>query len=112
MPVYIVGYGLTNPDRDNPHLSKAKKGKYRYWRMLEFTWIIDASESAPQIYDYLEENISQNDKLLVCKLAGDAALADGFSEEGTDWLERILETFASSAPKSRSAKLNFRFTEC
>jgi len=110
MPVYIVGYGLTNPDRDNPHLSEAKKGKYRYWRMLEFTWIIDASESAPQIYDYLE-NISQNDKLFVCKLAGDAALADGFSEEGTDWLERILETFASSAPKSRSAKLNFRFTE-
>jgi hypothetical protein len=79
--------------------------------MLEFTWIIDASESAPQIYDYLEENISQNDKLFVCRLAGDAALADGFSEEGTDWLERILETFASSAPKSRSAKLNFRFTE-
>ena len=36
MPAYIVGYGLTNPDRDNPHLSKAKKGKYRYWRILEF----------------------------------------------------------------------------
>jgi hypothetical protein len=36
--------------------------------MLTFTWIIDASESAPQIYDYLEENISQNDKLFVCRL--------------------------------------------
>jgi hypothetical protein len=26
----------------------------------------------------------------VCQLAGDAALADGFSDEGTAWLERIL----------------------
>jgi hypothetical protein len=36
MPAYIVGYGLTNPDRDHPHLSEAKKGKYRYWRIVEF----------------------------------------------------------------------------
>src|SRR5215217_2609493 len=97
-----------DPGRNHPRLSEAKKGKYRYWRILEFTWIIDASESAPQIYDYLEENISQNDKLFVCKLAGDAALADGFSEEGTDWLERILETFASSAPTAVFSVIDLR----
>jgi len=44
-----------DPDRNHPRLSKAIKEKYRYWRILEFTRIIDASESAPQIYDYLEE---------------------------------------------------------
>ena len=50
----------------------------------------DASESAARIYDYLEANIDPNDKLFVCRLAGDAALADGFSDEGAAWLERIL----------------------
>jgi hypothetical protein len=85
-----VEYGLMDPGRNHPRLSKAIKEKYRYWRILEFTWIIDASESASQIYKYLEENIDQNDKLFVCRLAGDAALADGFSEEGAAWLERIL----------------------
>ncbi len=90
MPAYIVEYGLRNPEKNHPRLSRAIKGKYRYWRILEFTWIIDASESASRIYDYLESNIDQDDKLFVCRLAGDAALADGFSDEGTAWLEQIL----------------------
>ena len=90
MAAYIVEYGLRDPERNHPRLSKAIRKKYRYWRILEFTWIIDASESAPQIYSYLEANIDQNDKLFVCQLAGDAALTDSFSEEGMAWLERIL----------------------
>jgi hypothetical protein len=90
MPAYIVEYGLMDPERHHPHLSRAIKEKYRYWRILEFTWIIDASESAPQIYEYLEENIDQHDKLFVCRLGGDVALSDRFSDEGTAWLERIL----------------------
>jgi len=32
----------------------------------------------------------EGDKLFVCQVAGDAALRDGFSDEGTDWLERSL----------------------
>jgi hypothetical protein len=90
VPAYIVEYGLMDPDRNHPRLSEAIKGRYRYWRILEFTWIIEASESAPRIYEYLEEIIDQNDKLFVCRLAGDAALSDAFSEEGTAWLERTL----------------------
>ena len=90
MAAYIVEYGLVNPDKNHPRLSKAIKEKYHYWRILEFTWIIDASESASQIYEYLEDNIDQNDRLFVCQLAGDAALADGFSDKGAEWLERIL----------------------
>jgi len=90
MAAYIVEYGLVNPDKNHPRLSKAIKRKYHYWRILEYTWIIDASESAPQIYEYLEDNIDQNDRLFVCQLAGDAALADGFSDKGAEWLERIL----------------------
>ena len=90
MPAYIVEYGLRNPEQNHPRLSKAIKEKYHYWHILEFTWIIDASESASQIYAYLEANIGENDKLFVCQLAGDAALADNFSEKGTAWLERIL----------------------
>jgi hypothetical protein len=90
MAAYIVEYGLVNPDKNHPRLSKAIKGKYHYWHILEFTWIIDASESASQIYEYLEDNIDQNDRLFVCQLAGDAALAEGFSDKGTEWLERIL----------------------
>jgi hypothetical protein len=90
VPAYIVEYGLRDPDKNHPRLTKAIKEKYRYWRILEFTWIIEASEPAPRIYDYLEANIDPNDKLFVCQLAGDAALADGFSDEGAAWLERIL----------------------
>ena len=90
MAAYIVEYGLVNPDKNHPRLSKAIKGKYHYWRILEYTWIIDASESASRIYEYLEDNLGQNDRLFVCQLAGDAALADGFSDKGAEWLERIL----------------------
>lgn len=90
MPAYLVEYGMVDPDRTHPLISKAIKRRYRYWRILEYTWIIEASEPASRIYDYLAPNIGQDDKLLVCQLAGDAALADGFSEEGTAWLERIL----------------------
>lgn len=90
MPAYIVEYGLRDPNKNHPRLSRAIKKKYRYWRILEFTWIIEASGPAPQIYEYLETMIGQNDRLFVCRLAGDAALTEGFSDEGTAWLERIL----------------------
>jgi hypothetical protein len=90
VPAYIVEYGLRNPDENHPRLSRAIKERYRYWRILEFTWIIDASESASKIYDYLEPNIDQDDKLFVCQLAGDAAMADIFSDKGAAWLEQIL----------------------
>jgi len=90
VPAYIVEYGLREPEKNHPRLSRAIKERYRYWRILEFTWIIDATESAPQIYEYLEAMINQNDRLFVCRLAGDAALTESFSDEGTAWLERIL----------------------
>ena len=90
MPAYIVEYGLRDPNKNHPRLSRAIKKEYRYWRILEFTWIIEASVPAPQIYEYLETNIDQNDRLFVCRLAGDAALTESFSDEGTAWLERIL----------------------
>jgi hypothetical protein len=90
VPAYIVEYGLRNPDENHPQLSSAIKERYRYWHILEFTWIIDASESASRIYDYLEPNIGQDDRLFVCQLAGDAAMADGFSDKGAAWLEEIL----------------------
>ena len=90
VPAYIVEYGLSNPDENHPRMSRAIKERYRYWRILEFTWIIDASESASKIYDYLEPNIGQDDKLFVCQLAGDAAMADSFSDKGAAWLEQIL----------------------
>ena len=90
MPAYIVEYGLRDPNKNHPRLSRAIKKEYRYWRILEFTWIIEASGPAPQIYEYLEAMIDQNDRLFVCRLAGDAALTEGFSDKGTAWFERIL----------------------
>ena len=90
MPAYIVEYGLSNPDKNHPRLSRAIKARYHYWRILEFTWIIEASESASRIYDYLEPYIDQDDKLFVCQLAGNAAMADSFSDKGAAWLEEIL----------------------
>jgi hypothetical protein len=86
----LVEYGLRDPEQNHPRLSEAIKKKYHYWHILEFTWIIDASEPAARIYDYLEANIDENDKLFVCQLSGDAALSDNFSDKGTAWLERIL----------------------
>ena len=90
MPAYIVEYGLTDPDKNHPRLSRAIKERYRYWRILEYTWIVEASESAARVYDHLESNIEPDDRLFVCRLAGDAALSDGFSDEGMAWLEEIL----------------------
>jgi len=90
VPAYIVEYGLRDPDESHQRLSRAIKERYRYWRILEFTWIVEASESASRIFDYLEPNIDQDDKLFVCRLDGDAAMADSFSDQGAAWLEQIL----------------------
>jgi hypothetical protein len=90
VPAYIVEYGLRDPDKNHPRLSEAIKGRYRYWRILEFTWIIDSSEQASEVYDHVEASLGPNDKLFVCQLAGDAALTDNFSDEGMAWLEQIL----------------------
>jgi hypothetical protein len=101
MPAYIVGYGLTNPDRDHPAPVRSEKGE------------VPLLAHAGVHLDNRRLRVGAADLRLPRgehQPAGDAPLADGYSEEGTDWLERILETFASSAPKSRSAKLNFRFT--
>ena len=90
MPAYLVEYGMVDPDRTHPLMSESIKKKYPYWRILEYTWIVEASESASRIYDHLEANIGPDDKLFVCLLDGDAALSDNFSDEGTAWLKRIL----------------------
>ena len=90
MPAYIVEYGLRNPDESHPRLATAIKERYRYWRILEFTWIVESSESASHVYDYLEPNIEEADKLFICQLAGDAAMSDTFSDKGAAWLEEIL----------------------
>ena len=90
MPAYIVEYGLRNPDKNHPRLSEAIKERYRYWRILEYTWIVEAPGPATRIYDHLEANIGPDDKLFVCLLDVDAALTDNFSEEGMTWLKRIL----------------------
>jgi hypothetical protein len=90
VPAYLVEYGMADPDRNHPRMSKAIKKKYSYWRILEYTWIVEASGPATRIYDHLEANIGPDDKLFVCLLDVDAALTDNFSDEGTAWLERIV----------------------
>ena len=54
MPAYIVEYGMRDPDKNHPRLSEAIKKRYRYWRILEYTWIVEADESAARIYGHLE----------------------------------------------------------
>lgn len=90
MSVFIVSYDLKSPGKDYSNLYDAIR-RYTSCRILDSVWLVDSSESAAQIRDYLKGYIDSNDELLVARLR--QAWATTFSDSATEWLKAPSRTW-------------------
>lgn len=89
MAAYIIGYDLNKPGQDYTSLFESIKKIGTWWHCLDSTWIVISTLTSSQIRDRLVKHIDANDKLLVAKLAGEAAW-HGLDEQCSKWLKDNL----------------------
>lgn len=90
MTTYIVSYDLLNQGQNYQCITQKLKGYETHWHIQGSVWIVETSDSAVQIRDYLMPCLDQNDKLLVARLEGEAAWS-GYADAGSKWLKARLE---------------------
>lgn len=86
----MVGYDLNNPGKDYAKLIEAIKSCGSWWHHLDSTWLVQTSQSATQVRDYLRPMQDPNDELLVMNVTKDASAWAGFNAEGSQWLKNAL----------------------
>lgn len=90
MSVYQIDYDLRNQRNYQPLYERIKS--YGAWcRPLESSWVIQTSQSADQIRDYLAAVMDADDGLLVARLRGEAAWRN-LSPEVSRYLKNLLES--------------------
>lgn len=95
MKCYMIGYDLNKPGQDYKDLIEAIKRLADEWcHDLDSTWFVVTDMSAVEIRNYLSPYLDSSDKLIVAKLAGEAAWV-GFSAEVTEWLKSALTRVAA-----------------
>ncbi|MBA1146666.1 hypothetical protein H0Z60_06300 [Ectothiorhodospiraceae bacterium WFHF3C12] len=90
MAVYQIDYDLRK-QRNYQALYDRLKSYSAWCRPLESTWVIETTQTASQVRDYLKGAIDPDDGILVTRLSGEAAwanLRDGASRALKDLLER------------------------
>ncbi|MBN3851995.1 SinR family protein [Paraburkholderia sp. Ac-20340] len=91
MAIYFVGYDLTKkPFQNYENLIAAIKGYEVYWGNLDSTWLISTNHTAEQIRNNLVQHIHKDDRLLVAKIAPEAAWTDSFSDTAKQWLRNAI----------------------
>ena len=91
MASYLITYDLSKPERNYSGLFSAIKAVSGTWaHVSESSWIVVANnQSSTKIRDNLNKVLDRNDKVLVCKLTGEAAWY-GLSSQQTTWLKSNL----------------------
>ena len=89
MATYVVAYDLHKHGQNYAGITKKLEGYGTYWHCQGSVWIIVSSKSAEQVRDDLLTVLDENDKLVVIKLAREAAWK-GYNQEITDWLQQNL----------------------
>lgn len=87
MAIYFVGYDLTKkPFQNYENLIAAIKKYGTYWGNLDSTWLISTTQNSEQVRDSLKQHMHKDDRLLVIKLAPEAAWSGTFSDTAVKWL--------------------------
>ena len=89
MATYIVTYDLHAKGQNYDCIHQKLKSYGTNWHVQGSVWLIQTSQSAVQVRDYLSTCLDSNDKLLVAKLSGEAAWK-GYSQKVTDWIKARL----------------------
>lgn len=88
MKVYQISYDLRKK-RDYTSLYKRVLSYKTFYHALESSWIIVTDQTATQIRDFLAQATDTDDRLLVARLQGEAALRD-LGDELSQWLKNQL----------------------
>ena len=88
MDAYLITFSLTARE-DYPGLWGILK-RSPYWHCLGSAWIITSGKTARELLDDLSSQIDPADKLLVARLAHDAAWTASFPAECQEWLSTHL----------------------
>jgi len=68
MSNYIVSYDLNGPKPSHAEMDKhLESSGYAYGRVLETVWYIGTSSDIESVYNYIDQILSSNDRLLVVK---------------------------------------------
>lgn len=93
MTVYQVDYDLRKQRAYEPLYERLRS--YPVWcRPLESTWVIETSQSAAQVRDYLVDAMDADDGILVTRLSGEAAWR-GVTPDVSQYLKNLLERRAA-----------------
>ena len=90
MAAYIVTYDLQEAGQNYTCITNKLKSFATHWHMQGSVWIIETSNSATEVRDYLAGCLDQNDSLFVGRLQGQSAWK-GFTDMATKWLKSLLE---------------------
>lgn len=91
MASYLITYDLSQPGRNYSGLYDAIKAISGTWaHIAESAWVVVAdNQTTASIRNSLTNVMDNNDKLIVCKLAGEGAWY-GLSQRQTEWLKTHL----------------------
>ena len=86
MTRYIVTYDLSKPGQNYEALKKRITAYKSHVYVMQSTWGISNNASAEQIWDYLNEALDSNDKLLVAPWGTPSAWV-GLPKSVSDWIK-------------------------
>ena len=85
---HLITYDLIK-HKDYPELIGALQ-QYNYWHCLGSVWIVKSDATSEAIANALLPHVDADDKLIVCKLTGEAAWTKSFPENCKKWLNENL----------------------
>ena len=89
MTTYIVTFEVTNPSK-----KKALKEKFQkysgYCAIHDNCWAVISDQSAVQIRDSLNKDLSESDRIFVIRSGVEAAWTNPYSTNNSEWLKERL----------------------
>lgn len=90
MSTFVVTYDLMKQGQNYTCIISKLKSYGTYWHLQGSVWLIETSQSAVQVREYLTPCLDANDKLMVARLEGEAAWS-GYDDASGQWMKDRLE---------------------
>jgi hypothetical protein len=87
---FLIALNLTGEPEEYERLTDRLVAFGTWWHHLDNVFIIRTDLAAQALLDKLREVVRAEDQLLVVEIGGQSWAADGFPDEGADWLRENL----------------------
>ena len=91
--IYAINYDLKQPGRNYEKLHQAIKGFGAWWHYLDYTWLIDTTLSAKEVWDRLSPHVDKNDSVLVIGVTRN--YSGWLPQKAWDWINQRLNRLAA-----------------